>query len=229
MIRYMKGVPLDFAPGTQQVYSNFGFVLLGGVIATVTRQGYPEYVQQSTLRAMGVNGIRIDDVPPRYLPGEARRYILASEHEVPGGNARMAMASGGWQASCVDMARVMTAIDGSRTGTPFVSPAMMQAMVAPAPGITHPPEHWMGLAWDFVQSFPAADGGRRYSYGKDGGLGGVQTYVEHLAIGADFALLVNSSPGQEGQPGGRQLIQPKLVDFIRQAPVSDGDLFPAFA
>ena len=232
MIRYMKGVPLDFTPGTQQVYSNFGFVLLGGVIATVTKQAYPEYVQQNTLKPMGVTGIRIDDLPPRYLPGEAHRYLLGTEHDVPGGNARMVMASGGWQASCVDMARVMTAIDGSRTGTPFLSPAMMQAMVQPAAGITPPsPEHWMGLGWDLIEEFPAAGGGERYSWGKDGGLGGIQTYVEHLAIGANFALLVNSSPpgGPAEQPGGRQLIQPKLVDFIRQTPVPEGDLFAAFS
>ena len=45
MIRYMKGVPLDFAPGTRQVYSNFGFVV-GGVIAAVTRQAYPDAIRQ---------------------------------------------------------------------------------------------------------------------------------------------------------------------------------------
>lgn len=232
MIRYMKGVPLDFTPGTQQVYSNFGFVLLGAVIATVTKQAYPEYVQQNTLRPMGATGVRLDDVPPRYLPGEAYRYLAGTEHEVTGGNARMVMASGGWQANCVDMARVMTAIDGSRTGTAFLSPAMLQAMVQPAAGIAHPsPGHWMGLGWDLVEKFPAQGGGERYSWGKDGGLGGIQTYVEHLAIGANFVLLLNSSPGGQAndQPGGRQLIQPKVVDFIRQTAAPEGDLFAAFS
>jgi N-acyl-D-amino-acid deacylase len=230
MIRYMKGVPLDFAPGTQQVYSNFGFVLLGGVIATVTKQGYPEYVQQNTLRAMGVTGPRVDDPPPRYLPGEAKRYLMGSEHELPGGNPRMVMASGGWQASCMDLARVMTAIDGSRTGTPFLSPAMMQAMLQPAAGITHPSQdHWMGLGWDLVERFPGPGGTERYTWGKDGGIGGIQAYVGHLAIGANFVLLVNSAPsgGPAETPGGRQLIQPKLIDFIRQTPAPDGDLFQA--
>ncbi len=230
MIRYMKGVPLDFAPGTRQVYSNFGFVLLGGIIARVTGQAYPEYVQQNTLRPMGATSVRLDDVEPRYLPGEAKRYVLGSEREVPGGNSRMVMASGGWQATSVDMMRIMTAIDGSRTGTPFLPPAMIEAMLAPAPGIAGPsPDHWMGLAWDMVQSFPGPNG-KRWSYGKDGGLPGVQTYVEHLAIGANYALLINSAPGNaNAQPGALRLIQPRLVEFIRQAPVPDGDLFSAFA
>ncbi len=229
-IRYMKGVPLDFTPGTAQVYSNFGFALLGGIIAVVSRQNYAEYVQQATWRPMGAQGARADDIPPRYLPGEARRYTTGAEHQVPGGNPRMALASGGWQASAVDMARVMTAIDGSRTGTPFLSPPLMQAMLEPAQGIQHPPDHWMGLGWDHVQKF-TTPGGDRYEWGKDGGLDGIQTYVEHLAIGANYALLFNSAPagGPAEQPGGRQLIQPKVVcrRVHPQTRPPDGDLFGA--
>jgi CubicO group peptidase (beta-lactamase class C family) len=231
MIRYMKGVPLDFAPGTKQVYSNFGFVLLGGVIAAVARQPYPDAVRQLALQPMGATGIRLDNEPPQYNPGEAHRYIAGNEHPVPGGNARMVMASGGWQANCVDMARVMTAIDGSRTGTPFLSPPMFHAMLQPAPGIVPAsPAHWMGLGWDIVQSFPDPAGadGKRYSWGKDGGLGGIQTYVEHLAIGANFVLLFNSAPqGDEG--GALALVKPKVVEFVQQMRAwPDGDLFQAF-
>ena len=232
MIRYMKGVPLDFAPGTRQVYSNFGFVLLGAVIAAVSRQPYPESVQQITLRPMGATGIRLDNVPPRYNPGEARRYIAGTEHPVPGGLGRMSMASGGWQANCVDMARVMTGIDGSRTGSPFLSPAMMQAMLEPAPGIVPPsPAHWMGLGWDMVQAFPDPGnaGGKRYNWGKDGGIGGIETYVEHLASGANYVLLFNSRPPQGSEAGALELIKPKVIEFIQQTRAwPDGDLFQGF-
>ena len=232
MIRYMKGVPLDFTPGTMQVYSNFGYVLLGAIIAAVGKAPYPAFVQQHTLRPMGVTGIRLDGLPPRYDPGEAHRYVLGSDRPLPGGNSRMVMASGGWQASCVDMARVMTAIDGSRTGTPWLSPPMFQAMLAPAPGIRRPsPEHWMGLGWDTVQAFPDPGnaGGKRYTWGKDGGLGGIETYVEHMAIGANFALLCNSRPPSANDAGALSLIKPRLIEFIQQTHAwPDGDLFAAF-
>jgi CubicO group peptidase (beta-lactamase class C family) len=232
MIRYMKGVPLDFPPGTRQVYSNFGFVLLGGVIAAITKQPYPEAIRQIALQPMGATGLRLDAEPPQYNPGEAHRYIAGTEHPVPGGNPRMVMASGGWQANCVDMARVMTAIDGSRTGAPFLGPAMFQAMLEPAPGITPAsPDHWMGLGWDMVQSFPdpANAGGKRYSWGKDGGLGGIETYVEHLAIGANFVMLFNSSVPQGDANGALALIKPKVIDFVRQVKAwPDGDLFQGF-
>ena len=229
MIRYMKGVPLDFAPGTKQAYSNFGFVLLGAIVAAVTRQPYPEAVRALALQPMGATGLRLDGDPPAYNPGEAKRYVLGTEHPVPGGNSRMVMASGGWQATCVDMARVMTAIDGSRTGRPFLSPPMLQAMLEPAPGIAHPsPDHWMGLGWDMVQAFPDAGGGKRYSWGKDGGLAGIETYVERMAIGANYVLLFNSSAQRAGE-GALALLKPKVIDFIRQLRTwPDGDLFPAF-
>ena len=232
MIRYMKGVPLDFAPGTRQVYSNFGFVLLGGIIARVTRRPYPEAIRQIALQPMGATGIRLDAEPPRYNAGEARRYSAGTEQPMPGGNPRMVMASGGWQANCVDMARVMTAIDGSRTGTPFLAPSMLQAMVEPATGIERPsPERWMGLGWDLVEAFPdrGNPGATRYLWGKDGGLGGIQTYVEHLAIGADYVLLFNSAPRQHGDAGALALVRPKVIHFIQQMSAwPEGDLFAQF-
>jgi hypothetical protein len=179
---------------------------------------------------MGVTGIRIDNVPPQHNPGEAHLYIAGTEHPVPGGNPRMVMAAGGWQANCIDVARVMTAIDGSRTDTPFLSPAMMEAMLAPASGFPPPsPEHWMGLGWDMVQSFPdpGNPGAKRYNWGKDGGLGGIDTYVEHLASGDDCVLLFNSSPPQ-GSRSAWELIKPKVIALIQQTRAwPDGDLFQA--
>ncbi len=233
MIRYMKGVPLDFAPGTRQVYSNFGFVLLGSVIGAVTRTPYPEYIRQRTLPALGATGVRLDDVPPRYLPGEAKRYVAGNDAPVAGGNSRMVMASGGWQAHCVDMARVMTAIDGTRTGTPFLSPAMLDAMLQPAPGITPANNmHHMGLGWDLVQAFPdpADPSRRRYAWGKDGGLAGIETYVLHRPGGVNLVFLFNSSTRADADaPGGLALIKPKVVDFVEQLPAwPAGDLFASF-
>lgn len=235
MIRYMKGVRLNFDPGTRQVYSNFGFVLLGAIIAEIGRQAYPEYVQQHTLQPWGVRGMRLDEAPPDYFEGEARRYMVPGEHALPGGNSRMVMASGGWAASCVDMARVMTAIDGTRTGQPWLSPELMQAMVQPARGIQSPsPQHWMGLGWDQVERFPPAQPGGpdRYSWGKDGGLSGIETWVQHLPLGAgvDFVLMFNSGvQHNSGMEGALGQIRPKVIEFIRaQQSWPQGDLFAQF-
>jgi hypothetical protein len=196
---------------------------------------------------MGIQGMGRAGVPPEYLPGEARRYMLPAEHQVPGGNSPMVFAAGGWEANCVDMARLLTAVDGSRTGTPWLSPATLRAMVTPAPRIqAAATDHWFGLGWDTVQEFPAPAGtgaaeggnstltspllidGKRYSFAKDGALSGIQTWIEHLADGVNFVLLFNSSAGHDVQ-AGLGVIRPKVVEFIRgvtQWP--QGDLFQQF-
>ena len=41
VIRYMKGMPLDFTPGEKHVYSNFGYAILGRVIERSSIRGRP--------------------------------------------------------------------------------------------------------------------------------------------------------------------------------------------
>ncbi len=89
----------------------------------------------------------------------------------------------------------------------------------------------MGLGWDLVEAFPdpGNPGTKRYLWGKDGGLGGIQTYVEHLAIGVNYVLLFNSAPRQQGDTGALALVKPKVIQFIRQVRAwPDGDLFAQF-
>ncbi len=43
IIRYMKGVPLDFDPGTRSAYSNFGYAILSHVIERVTGERSVRY------------------------------------------------------------------------------------------------------------------------------------------------------------------------------------------
>ena len=84
-------------------------------------------------------------------------------------------ASGGWAASVVDLARMMTALDGSRTGKAFLGEAMMKEMLAPpaAPVKPRPDGTYFGLGWDTVQKFP-----KTYGYMKGGAWPGVRASVK---------------------------------------------------
>jgi N-acyl-D-amino-acid deacylase len=189
LTRFMLGRPLDFDPGTEEHYANFGYVVLGLVIERVTGQYYAEYVQKHTLRPMGIRRMRMDGLRPRYVRGEARRYGPGAEHLFPGGHRPMTDASGGWLASAPDMARFLTALDGSR-GKPFLSEKMTRAMLAPPPPPLGPRKDgsYFGLGWDRVRR--TEDG---FGYAKNGGLRGVSTWIEHLPGGVNWVLLVNTS------------------------------------
>ncbi|MDB4632276.1 serine hydrolase [bacterium] len=53
IIRNMLAQPLDFDPGTRQAYSNFGYCLLGRVIAKLSGVDYETYVKQQVLAPAG--------------------------------------------------------------------------------------------------------------------------------------------------------------------------------
>src|SRR5689334_22034747 len=53
LIRYMKGMPLDFNPGEKFAYSNFGYIILGRVIERVSGMPYKEFVRTRVLDPVG--------------------------------------------------------------------------------------------------------------------------------------------------------------------------------
>jgi CubicO group peptidase (beta-lactamase class C family) len=57
VISWMFSKPLDFAPGTTNVYSNFGYSLLGRVIEKASGKSYMNYIQQDLLGDAGLTNI----------------------------------------------------------------------------------------------------------------------------------------------------------------------------
>ena len=52
--RYMMGQPLDFTPGTNSVYSNFGYMVLGLIIEAASGKSYEAYIQDNLLPTLGI-------------------------------------------------------------------------------------------------------------------------------------------------------------------------------
>jgi CubicO group peptidase (beta-lactamase class C family) len=57
--RYMYGRVLDFAPGTNTKYSNFGYLLAGAVVERVTGMKYSEYVKAALLQPGGIAEVEV--------------------------------------------------------------------------------------------------------------------------------------------------------------------------
>ena len=254
LIHYVVGLPLDFEPGTEQRYSNFGFMTLGDVIEHVSGQPYAQYVEQATLVPMGIRAARMTPVvePQRaapYLPGEAHRYFAGTVKSLPGGHGGPTGAAGGWAASAVAMAKFLTAVDGTRTGKPFLSDALMQQMLArPTPPLAIRKNNtWFGLGWDSVHEMPNWPPGDKKSadtlaYGKDGGVPGISTWIEHLPGGIDWVVLFNGSvrhrenhpeeteqPSEAPQGNALQDVRKEVVELLRGVKEwPRGDLFERF-
>ncbi len=53
IVRYQLSRPLDFEPGTEYQYSNFGYCLLGRVIEAASGQPYASFVTERILKPGG--------------------------------------------------------------------------------------------------------------------------------------------------------------------------------
>lgn len=59
VVAFQLQQPLDFVPGSQQVYSNFGYLILGRVIQHVTNRDYTHAVRELVLVPAGMDSTRI--------------------------------------------------------------------------------------------------------------------------------------------------------------------------
>jgi N-acyl-D-amino-acid deacylase len=194
LISFFQTQPLNFKPGTQQKYSNVGYVLLGEVVAKASGQSYDRFIADAVLKPMGVKAAGLHAFDGKYMPGEALRYLAGTLIALPALLLPMVGAAGGWSGSVVDMARFLCNLDGSR-GEPVLSEKSRQLMIAPPPEPLKPRENgtWTGLGWDSVM---AKD--KTFGYYKDGSYQGMRTFMKRLPSGVNWVLLYNA--GMEFDP-----------------------------
>jgi N-acyl-D-amino-acid deacylase len=189
LVSYMLSVPLDFEPGTQARYSNFGYVVLGLVVEKVSGQPYEQFVRENILGPAGMKSAFLSAYGRKYRAGEARSYLAGTSVLLPPMQLPMIRAAGGWNANAVDMVRFLTAVDGSR-GKGLLKDETFKLMVAepkaplrPKADGSHP-----GLGWPTVNPSPKGPG-----YLHDGNYHGMRTFMKRSPRGVNWALLFNVS------------------------------------
>jgi N-acyl-D-amino-acid deacylase len=148
IIRYMKGMPLDFNPGEKFAYSNFGYAILGRVIERLSGMPYGEYVRTRVLEPVGAKRTRLGKTRiADALPEEVRYYyagaglnwplvqsVFPGEGTVPanyGGYYLEATDShGGWVSSTIDLLRFLTRVDGRASPPDILSPQLVAEMTS---------------------------------------------------------------------------------------------------
>jgi N-acyl-D-amino-acid deacylase len=168
LIRYMKGMPLDFNPGEKFAYSNFGYLVLGRVIERVSGMPYKEYVRARVLQPVGANRTqqgrsRMHDAlageVKYYLPGEPGLGLTApmvpsvfpGEGTVPltygGFHLEASDASGAWVSSAIDLLRFVGGVDGHAHRPDILSPGIIAEMTGSGPAVCAGGGCYWGLGW----------------------------------------------------------------------------------
>jgi WD40 repeat protein/CubicO group peptidase (beta-lactamase class C family) len=118
VVRYMAGQPLQFAPGSRTVYSNFGYCVLGRVIEKVSGQGYLEYVRKEVLAPAGVKSVTLGRTLPRDRDPREPEYVDVehSRNVFPGGPDEVALPDGAFSLEATDAAAglIGSAVDVAR-------------------------------------------------------------------------------------------------------------------
>lgn len=102
---------LQFEPGSQWVYSNYGFMLLGAVIERVTGMSYDDYIAANVLTPAGMTdtGAAPEDVS---VTGRAVGYMWQGGTLVSNSSTLpyRGTPAGGWYSTVSDMARFAAAV-----------------------------------------------------------------------------------------------------------------------
>jgi N-acyl-D-amino-acid deacylase len=165
LIRYMKGLPLDFNPGEKFAYSNFGYIILGRVIERVSGMPYPEYVRTRVLAAVGAD--RTQQGKSRMLDAladEVKYYtphfgvdapvvpsVFPGEGAVPfnygGFHLEVSDASGAWVSSTIDLLRFVGGVDGRDHRPDILGAGLVAEMTSSGPGVCVSGGCFYGFGW----------------------------------------------------------------------------------
>jgi N-acyl-D-amino-acid deacylase len=217
-ISFVQTLPLNFNPGTDAKYSNVGFILLGEVVARVSRQPYVRFVTDNVVKPIGMTHAGLHGLDGKYHADEAHRYLPGSLIALPAMLLPMVNATGGWSASVVDLARFLTNLDGSR-GKAVLSEEMRKVMLAPPPSPLKPRADgtYFGLGWDSVI---VKD--NTFGFFKDGSYQGMRTFMKRKPDGVCWALLYSSS--MEFDPQDMDIARRAVGDVHKL--VEDRDKYP---
>jgi D-alanyl-D-alanine carboxypeptidase len=139
---------LDFSPGTQYSYSNFGYCVLGRVIEKITGVTYENYVHNNILTPLGMSNTKLgynllsnqllNEVIYYDYPGAPLAYSIYDNSTrvawpYGGFNLEFMDSHGGWVSSCEDLLRLVCAVDRFNTRPDILSTSTIDVFSKPSP------------------------------------------------------------------------------------------------
>ena len=129
----------EFEPGSQFRYSNYGFVLLGAIIETVSGQSYYDYVRDHVFGPAGMTST--DSLPESVeVPNRSIGYTSAGAQSWQPNTDWLpwrGTAAGGGYSTVGDVARFADALTSHRLLSPASTELLITGKVAVGPGIRY--------------------------------------------------------------------------------------------
>lgn len=109
-IKVVADIPLAFDPGSDYLYSNIGYILLGAIIEEITGDSYHEYVKREIFQKVGMYQSRFSNIDSSLTFAQSSQII--NTHDKSG---NIAWADGGAYSSLEDLQRLVDAMFYQKT------------------------------------------------------------------------------------------------------------------
>jgi D-alanyl-D-alanine carboxypeptidase len=198
--------PLLFAPGTESLYSNTNYDLLGEFIEQSTGESYSTFLEDAILEPLGMSETqelgRSTTVPNQAVGYDAPKGGRWPKAAVQNGPAMYAAA--GMVSTAQDMATYMTALLSGRLLSPANYALMWTSKPTPQYGVKPSSDAERGLGWDTV--IHRSDGSEKVTKG-----GQVPGYTSELILDptSDNGVFVSFNTNNNGSrdPNGVTALQ----------------------
>ena len=238
VIRFMKGWPLDFEPGSRYAYSNIGYCLLGRVIEQVTGENYEAYIRGKFLQPLGITSMRTGRTlttasgEVRYYPrGELVGLAVIGPNigaKVPrpyGAWHLEAMDSlGAWIAAAPDLVRFGSAVDRFEQSKILNAKSKQTLLTRPKGHFGNdekgkPDKTYYGCGW----SIRPVKGAKKPNRWHTGHLSGTSTILVLRHDGLCWAALFNTNQTPDKKRPSRKIdpLIHKAADAVKDWPKLD--------
>jgi len=240
IISYATTIPLIYMPGTDYVYSNFGYCVLSEIIAAVSGMSYEQLVRNELLSPIGITQMQIGaSLWEDRVEGETRSHpyegaplvesifpAIEGPVEFPYGgiNLEASAGPGGWLASPVDLVRLVAALEQTREPYVLSAEAVDQMTARPLNPI------WSGSSTYYAQGWMVRSFALGRTWWHNGALPYNAAYLKRRGNdGVTYAVTFNSHPNPSLQGAFFERIELGLENAITQTSTwPDHDLFAMY-
>jgi len=193
-IQFALSRRLHFTPGTQNSYSNLGYVILEKVVEKASNLPYEAYVQTQVLNPIGIFDMHLGkNLRKDKFPNEVNYYEQSNAVKISafngsgevvyrsngGNNIEELGGAGGWIASAAELMKFMLAIDGEPSHPDILSSESITYMTKPSKK-GYSPIGWKGTY-------------ENNTWWRTGTLAGSSALLKHQDNGYSYVIITNSS------------------------------------
>lgn len=193
-IKFVTTHKVHFEPGSNSVYSNLGYLVLGKVIAKVAGTDYETFVKKEVLESAGIVDMQLGgSFFEEALPNEVRYYQPEDGQPIEsfdgsgrmvsktyGGNdIHLLSSAGGWLSSVIDLMKLIVVIDNDPTVKDILSSESIREMTHVDPNGLDP------IGWRTTNESG--------EWWRTGTLPGTSALVKRQSDGYSWVILSNTS------------------------------------